>query len=181
MGDFLSTLFGGSNPTLSKGIDQLGSLAGYSANLGQNDTNLASQYYAALLSGDPSKISQALAPEISANQDQAEQQKRNIAEFGNRSGGNTAAANAIDTHSRGNIIDLIGQLMGGAAGNLGNLGTTNLGMATNDINSQAGLSQAQMANRNNSIFGGLLGGLGGNLGQIFSGTLGKIPGLSSVI
>ena len=116
MGDFLSSLFTGNNPTLHSATGKLGDLGSFSSNTGRNATNTAQNYYSNLLSGDPSKISAAIAPEIAANSQQAQQQKQTIGEFGGRSGGNTATANNIDTNSRGNIIDLIGKLLGGAAG-----------------------------------------------------------------
>jgi hypothetical protein len=181
MGDFLSSLFSGSNPTLGKDSGTLGSLAGFSSNLGQSATNTASQYYTNLLSGDPSKISQAIAPEIAANSEQAQQQKQTIGQFGGRSGGNTATANNIDTTSRGNITDLIGKLINGAAGSEASIGTTETGQAGTDAARQAQIAEEQQKNQQNSIFGGLLGGLGGVAGQAISGGLGMIPGLSAVI
>ena len=156
---FLGGLFTGSNPTLSSDIGQTGALAGFSSNLGQNDTSAASNYYQKLLSGDPAQIAQSLAPEISANAQQAQQQKQTMGEFGARTGGNTAAAANIDANSRANIINLIGQLMGGAASNLGNLGTQNLSMAGTDLARQGEMSQEQLQNQQNSILGQLIGGL----------------------
>ena len=178
MGAFLSALFGGSNPTLSSGIQHFGDLGQFSSNLGMNDTNAASKYYNQLLSGSPEQISQALAPEISANQQQADQQRNTMAQFGNRSGGNTAASAALDSGSRANIINLIGSLMGGAAGNLGNLGTTNLGLGQQAYGEQANLSQQQLQNQQNSIFGQLFGGLAGATGKgIGTGLGGFLGGL----
>ena len=60
--------------------------AGFASNLGEKNLNVSSDFMNDLLSGDPTKISQVLAPQIDAITGRAQQQKNNLAEFGNRSG-----------------------------------------------------------------------------------------------
>lgn len=161
MGSFLSSIFTGSDPTINKDKGELGDLGEFSSNVGQNDTTAASGYYNGILSGDPSEVAKTLAPEISANQQQAQQQKETIGQFGSRSGGNTATGNAADTQSRANIVNLIGSERDKAASGLANLGTSNLGMATNDTVDQAKIAQQEHENMMKSIFGeGISSGVG---------------------
>lgn len=172
MGSFLSSIFTGSDPTINKDKGELGDLGQFSSNVGQQDTGAASGYYNDILSGDPSKIAEALAPEISANQQQTQQQKQTIGQFGSRSGGNTAAGNAADTQSRANIVNLIGGEQNKAAGGLASLGTSNLGMAAGDTMDQAKISQQEHENMMKSIFGE---GISSGLGALESYGLGKLP------
>src|SRR5215469_11466648 len=138
MGDFLASLFGGQNKTLNTDINKIGSLAGYSTGIGQGDTTAASNYFQDILKGGGT---QALAPAISAGQQQGQQEKNNLAQFGTRSGGTASAAAGIDANTRANLINLLGGQLSGAAQNLGSLGTTNLGLAQQGTMSEAQLAQ----------------------------------------
>lgn len=158
---FWGSLFGGSNPTLNSTMNQTGSIAGYSSNLGQLNTNAGSNFFSSLLSGDSSKIAQTLAPEISQMQKGGQQQKNAIAQFGNRSGGSNSAAQSIDSGNRASLTNLIGSLQSGAASNLLNSGQGLLGTSLGALQQEAGMSQQQMENWSNSILGlGLTTGIG---------------------
>src|SRR6185369_219611 len=145
-------LFGG--PDLSKQINQLGSLAGYSTGVGERDTTAASKFYTDILSGDPTRIAQSLAPEISAQQTQIQQAANKNAQFGTRSGGNTAATAGAEAAGRGDILKELGGLQTHAAQGAAGLGTSNLGMAASDINSQTQTTEQQYQDLMNSILGG---------------------------
>ncbi len=175
MGGFLSSIFGGSNPTLSNDIKQLGQLAGYSTGVGETDTNAASKFYTDILSGSPTRQAQALAPEITAGQTQVQQAANKNAQFGTRSGGTTASTAGAEAANRGNIIQEIGGLQGTAASGAGSLGTSNLELASTNTQAQAQESQEQMQNMMNSVLGGGISGMAG-IGEEF---LGKKLGLSS--
>jgi hypothetical protein len=150
---------------------QLGDLGNFETGVGQKGTNASLGYDLGILSGDPSKIAQTLAPEISAQNQQVEQGKLTTAEFGNRSGGNNAAAQHMDDQARGNIINLIGGLQQGAAQHAGNLGTYDLSMASPNYQAVAGLKTAGQ-NRKAGAIGGIaqgaadiaLGAMGGGFG-----------------
>ena len=87
MPDFLSSIFTGSNPTLGKNIGNLGDLAGFSQGLGEKGSNAAYNYNSGILSGDPTQVAMTLAHETKTLQDQAQQNKNTVAQFGNRGGG----------------------------------------------------------------------------------------------
>lgn len=151
---FWGSLFGGQSKTLSSDINQTGQLSGFASGVGQNNTTQGSNFFSSLLSGDPTKIGTALAPAISAGQQGAQQQKNSTAQFGNRSGGTNASMQAIDAATRGNITNLVGGAQTGAASTLLSSGSGLLGTALSGYNQQAGLSQQQMQNWQQSIFGG---------------------------
>ena len=169
MPDF-SSIFTGSNPTLSSGINNLQSLAGYSSNTGENATNAATGYDQGILSGDPTQVAQTLAPEIQTAQQQAQQNKNTVAQFGNRGGGMNAVSAGLDDATRGKIISLIGQLRQGAAGQLGQLGTQNLQLGQQGNVQASQLSQEQLQDYMNSILGKGAGqGVGGYITSILGG------------
>lgn len=161
MGSFLSSLFTGSSPTIQKDSNQIGDLAGYSSGIGKEGTTADMNYNLGILSGDPSKVAETLSPEIKQAQDQAQQNKNTVAQFGNRGGGMNAVMAGLDDATRAKLISLAGGLRQGAAANAGALGTTNLGLAANDTMDQSKLAQQQLQNIMESIFGkGTSSGLG---------------------
>ena len=100
----------------------LANLGTYGTQKGQGATNQALDYFEAFLSGDPTKIASAIAPETKVIQGQAEQRKKQNAEFGTRSGG-TAASNAnIDTNTLSQISDLVNRTRTAAAGEVAGIG-----------------------------------------------------------
>jgi len=130
-----------------------GSLADFSTGIGEKDTSAASQYENDILSGDPTKESEALAPEISAAKKRSEEAKKGRSEFGNRSGGATSANAATDAGVNTDILNMEGGLKTGAAGALAQTGQSNLQNATSNLQSQEQMSQQQMQNYANSILG----------------------------
>jgi hypothetical protein len=153
VGGFFSSLFGGQNKTLNSDMAQEGSLAGFSTGIGEKDTTAASQYQNDILSGDPTKESEALAPEISAAKKRSEEAKKARSENGNRGGGNNSANAAADAGVNSDILNMEGGLKSGAASALGSMGQSNLQNATSNLQSQEAMSQQQMENYANSILG----------------------------
>lgn len=88
----------------------------YGIGTGENAVNTGLGFENDILSGDPAKIAQVLAPEIKAGQQQVQQAAEQGAFFGNRGGGTNAGTQAAQSEARGNIINLIGDLQQGAAG-----------------------------------------------------------------
>ena len=166
-----SSLFGGQNPTLNSTIGQTGQIGGFATGLGMSNATAGSNWMQSIISGDPSKIGQALSPEISAQQGQINQQKKQMAEFDSRSGGTASAAASADAAGRGNIINLVGGLQSGTAGNLTSSGTSLLGTGLGAYQQQADMSQTRMQNWANSIFGM---GITGAAGAAEGFALGKI-------
>lgn len=181
MGGFLSSIFGGSNPTINSAIPQFGAISGFGVNKGEGDINAASGFWNSILSGDPSKISQVLGPQIQAIEGQGQQQKQTLGQFGNRSGGTNAKAQTIGDTTRSEVNNMVSNLTGSAASNLGSMGENLLGQGTAALGQQVSTSQMQMKNWQDSLFGGLAKGAVSVLGDAATGGLGMIPGLSNVI
>ena len=166
MGGFLSSLFGGSNPTLNNNISQTGQNASFDTSLGQKNTTAASDFFNAITSGDMSKIGQVLAPQIAGIKGQGEQEKATTAEFFNRSGGNNARMQTTDDRTRGQINDLIGKLTGSAVSGEASLGLGEQGLGEQATRDQTQMSQEQMQNWMHSILGsGITGAF--NYGESF--------------
>ena len=160
---FLSSLFGGSNPTLNQQMGTLGTIAGTATSAGQADISSASNLWNQILAGDTSKI---LAPQTSAIQKQGQQKLQALSQFGTRSGGTAAEAATTGDTTKANINDLIASLTGSAASSLGSMGQNLLNTGLGAYGQQAGVSQQQMKNWQDSIFGGALtGGVGLALGK----------------
>ncbi len=152
---FLSGLFGGSNPTLNSQISSLGSIASNATNLGTADTNAASNFFNSILSGNQQKIGQALAPQIAGIQGREQQSKQTASQFGNRSGGINASMQMAGDTANANLTNLVGSLTGGAASGLAGIGAQQQGLGLQAYQQQEGVSQEQLSNWQNSIFGGV--------------------------
>lgn len=140
MGGFVSGLFDlfSGNPA-AKEQKQFGGLADWGIGEGEGDTTAASTYFNDILT-DPTK---ALAPEIAADQGQIEQQRLTNANFGNRSGGTNASTQAEEGAGRGDIIKLMADEQGKAAGELGSLGTTLTGQGASALGNEANLAETR--------------------------------------
>ncbi|HEY3620718.1 MAG TPA: hypothetical protein VGK96_28275 [Candidatus Sulfotelmatobacter sp.] len=158
MGSLVSSIFDilSGNPTQSE-QNQLSTLGTQESSTGTGAVNAANDFYGDILAGGPAEA-EALAPEIKANQDQLQQSRNANAQFGNRSGGLNAATQAGVSQSRGNIIDLEGQLKSSAAAGEAGLGTNLLSQASGNINSEAGLAQANRSRMDNAV-GGIASGV----------------------
>lgn len=140
MGGFASGLFDlfAGNPA-AKEQQQFGGFADWGIGEGEGDATTASTYFNNVLT-DPTK---ALAPEIAADQGQIEQQRLTDANFGNRSGGTNATTQNAEGAGRGDIIKLMGDEQGKAAGEIGTLGTTLTGQGENALGSEANLAETR--------------------------------------
>lgn len=125
--------------------NQLAALGGYQTGVGEGLTTAGATFDEAILSGDQGRISQALAPEISAGQQQVQQQKNQDAQFAPRSGGTAASTANAETAERGNLINLEGGLQSGTAGSALGAGSNLLSQASGNINDVAGLRTARQA------------------------------------
>lgn len=158
---FFGSLFGGQNETLSKDMNQMGQIGGFSTGLGEKNLGESSKFWSGLLSGDSSKVSQTLAPQIGQAKTSAQQETKTRSEFGNRSGG-TAASNAMTSDKlHSDITSLIGNLTGKAADSLSSSGSSLLAQGQSAYGQQADLSEKQMQEWQQSIFGGAITGAAG--------------------
>jgi len=167
---FWSSLFGGSNPTLNKDINQYGQIGGFATGLGQQNLTQASNFYSSLLSGDPTKSAKVLGPEIAGQQQQTQQARNVTSQFGTRGGGAGASMQMAGDVSRANINNQISSLLAGAAGSLGSMGGSLLGQGMQAYGMQQQASQQQMQNWQNSIFGGAIGQAAGAASTFGTGT-----------
>jgi hypothetical protein len=171
---FFSSLFGGSNSTLNQNIPAFEQQAGFATGVGQGDVTAASKWYNDILSGDPTKMAEAVAPETSAIQGEAQQAKNQTAQFAPRSGGTASAMAGLDANTRSQIIKLLGGLQSGSAGALGKLGTTEQGIGLQSREEADQAAEQQQQNWANSIFGrSITGGISAaetvGLGKLFGG------------
>jgi hypothetical protein len=157
MGSFFGGILGGQNSTLNSAIGKAGDISQFDTNTGQGAITDANSYYQNILSGDPSKIAESIAPEIQAGQQQTQQAKQGMAQFGTRSGGTAAASAGADAANRGNIISLIGKLQQGAASGETGIGENQTAQGLQANGQQAQLSQEQLQNYVNSILGSGVG------------------------
>ena len=158
----------------------------FATGLGESDISQSSAFMSAILSGDPTKTAQALAPQISGIQQRAGQEKKTIAEFGNRGGGTNAKAAGIDTAASGAVTNLVGGATADAAKGLASLGTSLFGAGQSGT--QAAFGEAKTLHDQteamfNDIFkssaqvaGAVAGGFGGG-GELPGGT----PGFTSPV
>lgn len=100
---------------------------------GAIDTGRATQFYSSLLSGDPSRVAAAVAPETNVARQTGEQEIKQLSQFGNRGGGTNAAAASVREKGRGGVLDAILRARTGAAGQLGVIGSNELSRAQGDI------------------------------------------------
>ncbi len=171
MGGFLNTVLG-TNPTLNTAIGKAGDISNFGTGVGQGAITDADSYYKNILSNDPSKIAESIAPEISAGAQGTQQEKQQLAQFGTRSGGTAAASAGADAANRTNIMNLIAKLKGQAAGAETGIGENQSAIGLAGNKQQADLSQEQLQNFMNSILGtGISGGItaleGGGIGKLF--------------
>jgi hypothetical protein len=153
LGSFFSALFGGQSKNLDSNIGKTGQIAGFDTSLGESNATAGSDFNKAIVSGDASKISQALAPEISAAKTSNAQTQKTNAEMGTRSGG-TAASNAASSDKlHSDITNLTGSLTGKAADTLLSSGSTFLSQGESANMDNANLGQKQYQNWMDSIFG----------------------------
>ncbi|MHB1952129.1 MAG: hypothetical protein ACYCOU_00150 [Sulfobacillus sp.] len=141
MGSIAGSIFDlvGGNPAQTE-QNQFGGLATYGTKTGEGATTAANNYYYGILSGNPEEIAQTLAPEISAGQQQVQQQAQTNAEFGNRGGGTNSSTQAAKSQERGNIINLIGGAQQGAAAGEAGLGSNMLSQASGNLGQEAQLA-----------------------------------------
>ncbi len=176
MGGF-SSIFTGNSPGLTQATNTLGSLAGYNSSSGEKNANAASNYNLGILSGDPTQVAMTLSPEIKAAQDQAQQNKNTVSQFGNRGGGMNSVMAGLDDATRAKLISLMGSLRQGAAGQLGSMGLAQTGQGIQAGEGQGQLANMQLQNALHSILGQGIGGAIGGAETLGLGGLGQQLGI----
>lgn len=172
---FLGGIFSGSAPGLSQSENTAGSVTSSETGAGVKNLNNASDFWNTILSGDQQAIGKLLAPQISDIQKRGNEQIQTESQFGNRSGGENAAAQANIDSQRQQVEQMIAKLTGQAAGQVGNLGATQLGFGL-DANQQRGkFAQQKLENQQGGILGQLISGATGfGFDALTSGLSGKM-------
>ena len=161
MGGFMSALFGGKDENLNTLIGKYAQIGGQQTGTGQKYENQAGDFFSSILSGDAGRLSQALAPEISAAKTSKQQTQKSNAEMGTRSGGTAASNNASSDKLHSDITNLTGSLTGGAASGLASLGSTMTSTGLGALGQEQAATAERMQNWSNSILGmGLAKGAG---------------------
>ena len=177
MSSLFGGLFGGGSGPSKFQKDAWNSLSGlgdYSSSAGKQYIGQGAGFYSDILSGDPSKIATAIAPEADIIRGQAQQRKNQLAQFSNRSGGTGGAAQMIDTESQGAIDKLINSLIPQAANNLTGVGTSLIGQAGSNYGTVGG-----QATQQNIIDQYLQSQAGAGLMNMLTGGLGNLSGDSN--
>jgi len=163
---WLSGVFAGSNPGLSAAEGNAAGVAGFGTATGEGDISSASAFDQDLLNGNSAEDAKLLAPEISNITGQTQQQADTIGQFGGRAGGNNSEVQSAGDKARASVNDMVSKLTGGAAANLGNLGTSTLGLGLGANAQQAEESEEQLENEQNSLLGNAITGAA-NYGESF--------------
>lgn len=132
---------------------QFGALGDYQTGVGENLTTAGAGFDESILSGDPTRIAQTLAPEISTGQSQVEQQRLQDANFGNRGGGTNATTQNAEGAERGNIINLVGGLQQGTANSALSSGGNLLSQASTNVGNEANLAEQRRSQLNQDVGG----------------------------
>ena len=132
---------------------KLGALGNYDTATGEALTTAGAGFDESILSGDLSRMATTLAPEISGQQSQIEQQRLQDANFNTRSGGTAASTSAAEAAGRGNIISLEGGLQSGAASSALASGSNLLSQATPNITDEASLLNQRRQQANQDVGG----------------------------
>lgn len=144
--------------------NQLGALGGFETGIGEGLATAGAKFDESILSGDPTSIATALAPEISTGQQQVQQAANQGAQFGPRSGGTAASTANAKTAERGNIINLEGGLQSGTANSALSAGSNLLNQASSNIDSEANMLTARRARDVGSV-----GDIGKSIGEMATG------------
>lgn len=134
-------------------MSKTGAISDFASGMGQKNATAGSNFFQSLLSGDSSKTSQVLAPQISAAKTSLQQDQKTNTMKGGRSGGMAASNNAAQDKIHSDITNLTGSLTGGAANSLMSSGQNLLTTALGGYSQQEAISQDQMNNWSNSLAG----------------------------
>jgi hypothetical protein len=134
---------------------QLTQASGFATNLGEGDLSASSAFMRGILSGDSTKISQVLSPQINAVKTSANQDTKTNTEMGSRSGGTAASNNAAIDKAHSDIANMVATLTGGAASSLAGTGSGLLsaGMSGSQVGFQEAseIQQQKLAKFNDII------------------------------
>lgn len=158
----------------------LGDLSHFGAGEGKKNIGQASNYWSDILSGDQKKLAAAIAPQTQVIQGQKQQQKNQLAEFGNRSGGTNASGQMIDVNADKAVQDLINTLIPQAASHLENIGGKELDLGASTAGTLGEQTEAarQADKASEAAMGG---GIFSILKPVLKAGAGMIPGVGPLL
>lgn len=154
----------------------LTSASGFATGLGESDLSKSSDFMSSILSGDSSKISQALAPQIGAAKGSGQQQNMTTAQFGNRSGGTNASVAGTNDKVHSDITGLIGSLTGSSVSGLSSAGSGLLSTGISGTQTAFG-DATQMQKQRSDMVNDIFGSIASTAGAV-AGVPGISPGVS---
>lgn len=163
---------------LEGAFDTLSKAGKSNMSAGASDTGKASNYYSAILSGNPAAVMSAAAPEVNAIGKEADAQKKDIANFGNRTGGTNQITQAMDTTKRGQVADVISGKRGEAAGAEARIGAgeTSAGIGATEGASTTATNLGELASKNRQISQQIHDAAVAKWGKMISEAFSFIPG-----
>lgn len=120
------------------------------------DTDKASKYYSDILSGDPTKVMAAVAPETKAVGSQVDQATKESTVSGNRSGGSNAGLQDTKFKAAGAVGDIINKARTSAAGGLERTGAQRSGVGLGEAGigvSETGMGVGAESSATNAALG----------------------------
>ena len=130
---------------------KLKSASDFATNLGETNLTAGSKFMQSILSGDSSKISDALAPQIGAAKTAAANQNMTTAQNGTRGGGTAASTAATNDKIHSDITSLIGQLTDSSANGLMSSGGSLLSTGVSGTSASFGAASALQKQREAQI------------------------------
>jgi hypothetical protein len=113
----------GPSPQEEQQYGAIGGVGNFATSTGEADISKASDFWQAIISGDPCQMSRVLGPAYSNISKRGGQELKTLSEFSTRSGGTAAAQQQVGESMRSEAGALEGGLLGTAASNLGGLGS----------------------------------------------------------
>ena len=118
---------------LSSLTDQSSKIGTQEVAAGQKATGKGEDFFSSLLSNDPGKVASAIAPQVNAVTGQEQQQRQQMAQFGNRGGGTNAASQHLGIDASSQITNLINTLLHQAATQESNIGLQREGLGLQSL------------------------------------------------
>jgi hypothetical protein len=101
----------------------MGNIGSFSTSTGEKDIGASSDFFNAILSGDPTKLSRVLGPLYSNINQRGGEEMKTLSEFGTRSGGTGAEQQAAGDKMRAQASEAEAGLLGASASNLSSMGS----------------------------------------------------------
>jgi len=153
----------------------LSDVSNFGTGAGKTNITSGTADFKDILSGDPTKVSEAIAPQAGAIRSQANQQIQTNSQFGNRSGGTNASNQQISTNAEGKVQDLINTLIPQAAQNLESTGLSELSAgssAAGELGSQTESARQFDKQQEGQLGGSIASLLTGGVGSVIEGLAG---------